>query len=59
MTAFTGIWMRGSSPYSFHILDRVGQDIYPAAVMEYSGPESLVYLRNYPVSTRIRHITTK
>ena len=27
--------------YSFHIFDRVGQDIYPAAVMEYNGPESL------------------
>lgn len=36
--------------YSFNILDRVGQDIYPAAVMEYNGPESIVYLRNYPVS---------
>lgn len=38
--------------YSFHIFDRVGQDIYPAAVMEYNGPESLVYLRNYPISTQ-------
>lgn len=37
-------------PYSFNILDRVGQEIYPAAVMEYNGPESIVYLRNYPVS---------
>ena len=38
--------------YSFHIFDRVGQEIYPAAVMEYNGPESLVYLRNYPISTQ-------
>lgn len=36
--------------YSFSLYDRAGQDVRPAAVMEYQGPKSLVYLRNYGIS---------
>lgn len=41
--------------YSFNIYDRVGQDIYPAAVMDYSGPKSIVCLRDYPMTSRDFH----
>lgn len=37
--------------YSFNLFDRDGQIVYPAAVMEYTGSISLVYLRNYPVGS--------
>ncbi len=36
--------------YSLNLLDRVGQDVYQAAVLEYSGVPALVSLRNYPTS---------
>ena len=38
--------------YALNIYDRVGQNIYPAAVMHYSGARSIVSLRNYPGHTR-------
>lgn len=37
--------------YSFNIYDRSGQSVYEAAVMQYSGAKSIVYLRNYPLNS--------
>lgn len=37
--------------YSFNIYDRVEQGIYPAAVMQYTKPMSIVYLRNYMMNS--------
>lgn len=34
--------------YALDLYDREGQVVYPAAVMRYQGPESIVYLRGYP-----------
>lgn len=36
--------------YSYNLFDRQEDTIYPAAVMQYSGGISLVYLRNYPMN---------
>lgn len=36
--------------YSFNLFDRLDKVIYCPAVMEYTGPMSIVYLRNYPIS---------
>ena len=36
--------------YSLNLLDRVEQDVYQAAILEYSGKSALVSLRNYPTS---------
>lgn len=36
--------------YSFNIYDRAGQTIYQAAVMQYSGAQSMVYLRDHMMS---------
>lgn len=33
--------------FSFNIFDKMDQSIYTAAVMEYKGAQSIVYLRNY------------
>ncbi len=33
--------------YSIPVYDRVGQTVYPAAVMQYTGPAGMVYLRDY------------
>ncbi len=38
--------------YSLSLYDRVGKEICPAGSMEYAGPAALVYLRDYPVSSR-------
>ncbi len=35
--------------FSLNVLDRVDTALYPAAVMEYKGPGSIVYLRDYPM----------
>ena len=34
--------------FRFHIFDRVENSVYPAAVMEYRAPISIVYLKDYP-----------
>lgn len=39
-------------PFSFNLFDRLEDDINLPAVMEYSRPTSLVFLRNYPMSDR-------
>lgn len=36
--------------FSFNIFDRVGNTVYPAAVMNYHGPISIVYLKDYPTA---------
>lgn len=36
--------------YSYHLYDRVGNTVYPSGIMSYSGPQSIVYLRNYKMS---------
>jgi len=33
--------------YSYHLYDRVGNTVYPSGIMKYTGPLSIVYLRNY------------
>ena len=42
---------RGLS-YSFNLFDRLGDDIYLPAVWEYDTVMSIVFLRNYPMSSR-------
>ncbi len=37
--------------YSFNLYDRDGQNIYLAGVMQYSGPKSIVYLRDYRMNS--------
>ncbi len=37
------------TPFSLNVLDRVDTALYSAAVMEYQGPGSIVYLRDYPM----------
>lgn len=36
--------------YSFSLFDRQGTDIHLPARMQYSAPESIVFLRNYPLT---------
>lgn len=36
--------------FSINIFDRAGSVVYPAAVMEYHGPISMVYLKDYPTA---------
>lgn len=36
--------------YSLNLFDRQGNVVYPAAVMQYQGPMSLVSMRNYPLN---------
>lgn len=36
--------------YGLNIFDRNGNDIYIPAVMHYTGPASMVFMRNYPLS---------
>ena len=37
------------------IFDRVDNSIYPAGAMEYEGPISMVYLKDYPVAVSDRN----
>lgn len=37
--------------YSFNIYDKVDQTVYSAAIMQYSGAKSIVYLRNYMMNS--------
>jgi len=36
--------------FNFNIFDRVENLVYPAGVMEYQGPISIVYLKDYPTA---------
>ena len=38
--------------YALNVYDREGQTVYPAAVMRYQGPKSIVYLRGYPAGNQ-------
>lgn len=40
--------------YSFNLFDRLDEAVYCPAVMSYTGPMSIVYLRNYPLSNADR-----
>lgn len=40
-----------SGEYSFNIFDRSGNTVYPAAIMNYSGQMSIVFMRNYPLNS--------
>ena len=44
---------RGES-YSFNLFDRLGNDIFRPATISYDRPISIVYLRNYPLSSQDR-----
>lgn len=37
--------------YSMSLFDRVGDTVYPAGVMHYRGPVSMVLLKDYPVNS--------
>ena len=38
--------------YALDLYDKEGQVVYPAAVMRYQGPKSIVYLRGYPAGSQ-------
>lgn len=40
----------GTETFSFNIFDRVGDTVYPAGVMNYRGPVSMVFLKNYALT---------
>ena len=42
---------RTDTVYAFNIYDKVGQTAYTAAIMQYTGSKSIVYLRNYLMSS--------
>ncbi len=41
----------GTETFSFNIFDRVGDTVYPAGVMNYRGPVSIVFLKDYALTT--------
>ncbi len=47
---FVRVMDSGDSSYSFNIYNRIDKTIYQAAVMQYEGPQSLVYFRDYMMS---------
>ena len=38
--------------YAFNIFDRDGEDVYPAGIAQYQNAISVVFLRDYPMSTQ-------
>ena len=42
--------MTTGQKFLFNIFDRIGNTVYPAAAMEYEGPVSLVFLKDYPTA---------
>lgn len=42
--------LKSGEKFRFNLFDRVENLVYPAAVMEYEGPVSLVYLKDYPTA---------
>lgn len=40
-----------SGEFSFNIFDRSGNTVFPAALMNYSGQMSIVFMRNYPLNS--------
>ena len=53
-TGFTRNLDVSGNSYSFNLFDRQNSDIYLPAVMQYKAPMSIVYLRNYPMSSQDR-----
>lgn len=51
---FTRNLYQGAQSYSLNLFNRVGNDVYIPGVMDYQGPMSLVFLRNYPLSNADR-----
>ena len=49
---FTRNFDASGETYGFNIFDRVGKEVIPAAVAKYRGNISMVFLRNYPMSTQ-------
>ena len=47
---FTRNFDDSGESYAFNIFDRDGQNVYPAAVAQYRGYISMVFLRDYPLS---------
>lgn len=41
--------------YRYNLYDRQGNHIYPAAIMEYTEPVAMVFLRNYPMNEQDFH----
>ncbi len=41
---------RGNA-YNFNLYDQQGRTLYPAAVLQYTQPTSIVFLRNYPMDS--------
>ncbi len=41
----------GADAYSVNLYDLRGSTIYQAAVLEYTGPKSMVFMRNYPLNS--------
>ena len=40
----------GTETFNFNIFDRVGDTVYPAGVMNYRGPVSIVFLKDYALT---------
>lgn len=52
ITSFDGFTRNlDSGEYSFNIFDRSGNTVYPAAMMNYGGQMSIVFMRNYPMNS--------
>lgn len=51
--------LNSGTSFSFNLLNKVENTIYPAGVMEYDVPLSIVYLHNYPITreTSARYYT--
>lgn len=52
---FTRVLDTGGEIYRINVYDRQGKDIYLPAVLEYTGPASLVFLRNYYMDANDRY----
>ncbi len=55
ISSFDGFMRRMDTrddPYSYHLYDLQGEDIYAAARIEYTGKSSIVLLRSYRINTR-------
>ena len=42
--------LTGSETFSFNIFDRVGDTVYPAGIMNYRGPVSMVFMKDYALA---------
>ena len=49
---YTRNFDRSGERYAFNIFDRDGKDVYPAGIAQYQNSISVVFLRDFPMSTR-------